>query len=85
MEGESIGENNNVGKVSDVYRGSTEPVLVLLSDLYSDDDEISVCNSRSFSYPAYTATDYFVLPTTALKKNVCYVILRRMFYSSQLF
>ena len=43
-----------------MYRGRVEPVLVLLSDLYSEDDEISVCDSRSSSYPAYTATDYLV-------------------------
>jgi len=44
----------------DVYKGSIEPVLVLLSDSYSEDDEISVCDSRYSSYPAYTFTDYFV-------------------------
>jgi len=44
-----------------VYRGSMEPVLVLLSDSYSDDDEISVSDSRYSSYSAYTDTDYFAL------------------------
>ena len=39
-----------------VYRESVEPVLVSLSNLYSDDDEISVSNSRYSSYPAYTNT-----------------------------
>ena len=56
------------GGGDDVYRGSAEPVLVLLSDLYSDDDKISVSDSRYSSYPAYTDTDYFALLTTALKK-----------------
>ena len=34
-------------------RGRAEPILVLLSDSYSD-DEISVSNSRSSSCSAYT-------------------------------
>ena len=37
----------------DVYKERAKPVLVLLSDLYSE-DEISVCDSRPSSYPAYT-------------------------------
>ena len=53
-----------------VYRESVEPVLVSLSNLYSDDDEILVSNSRYSSYPAYTNTDYFALLTTALKKCI---------------
>ena len=57
--GESIGDGDveDGGGVSGdgVYRGSTEPVLDLLSDSYSDEDRIfSVGNSRSFSCPAYT-------------------------------
>jgi len=51
-----------------VYKGRTEPALVSLSDSYSDDDSISVCDSRSSSSPAYTATGYFHLLTTALMK-----------------
>ena len=51
-----------------MYKGSVEPVLVSLSDLYSDEDSISVSDSRPSSCPAYTITDYFGLPTTALKK-----------------
>jgi len=35
-----------------VYRGKVEPVLVLLSDLYSE-EKMLVCNSRSFSCPTY--------------------------------
>ena len=38
----------------DVYNGKTEPVLVSVSDSYSEDDTISVGNSRYSSYPAYT-------------------------------
>jgi len=34
-----------------VYKESAESVLVLLSDSYSDDDKISVSNSRDSSYP----------------------------------
>jgi len=39
----------------DVYRGSVEPVLDSLSNLYSNEDRIfSVGSSRSSSYPTYT-------------------------------
>ena len=58
------------GGDDDVYKRSVEPVLVLLSDLYSDDDKISVSDSKYSSYPAYTDTDYFALLTTALKKCI---------------
>ena len=60
-----VGESGGI-----VYRGSAEPVLVLLSDSYSNDDKISVSDSRYSSYPAYTGTDYFALLTTALKKCI---------------
>ncbi len=52
----------------DVYKGRAEPVLVSLSDSYSDDEAISISNSRYSSYPVYTDTDYFYQPTTALMK-----------------
>ena len=52
----------------DVYNGKAEPVLVSVSDLYSDNDAISVSDSRYSSYPAYTDTDYFYRLTTALRK-----------------
>jgi len=42
----------------DVYKGKAEPVLVLLSDSYSNNDAISVSDSRYSYYPAYTDTDY---------------------------
>ena len=50
-----------------VYIGSAEPMLVLPSDLYSD-NKISVSDSRYSSCPAYTDTDYFTLLTTALRR-----------------
>jgi len=37
-----------------MYNRSMEPVLVLLSNLYSDNDAISVSDSRPSSCPAYT-------------------------------
>ena len=40
----------------DMYNGKAEPVLVLVSDLYSKDNSISVHDSRLSSSPAYTAT-----------------------------
>jgi len=62
-----------------VYKGRAEPVLVLLSDSYSDDDSISVCDSRPFSSSAYTTTDY------CSKESVNDFDLRRSFYSKQVF
>ena len=38
----------------DVYRGKAEPMLVSLLDLYSEDDSISVCDSRLSFCSAYT-------------------------------
>ena len=69
----------------DVYNGKTEPALVSVSDLYSNDKAISVSDSRNSSYPVYIATDYFYQLTTALKKGVNNFGLRRPFYSKQLF
>jgi len=57
----------------DVYNGKTEPALVSVSVSYSEDEAISISDSRYSSYPAYTATDYFYQPTTALRKR--YAIL----------
>ena len=56
-----------------MYNGKTEPVLVSVSDLYSDSEAILVSDSRYSSYPAYTATDYF-LPTDYCPKEM-YTIL----------
>ena len=44
----------------DMYNGRAEPVLDSVSDLYSEDEIISICDSRPSSSPAYTVTDYFV-------------------------
>ena len=38
----------------DIYNGRAEPMLVSLSDSYSEDDAISVGDSRYSSYSAYT-------------------------------
>ena len=67
-----------------MYKGRADPVLVSLSDSYSEDKEISVCDSRLSSSPTYTITDY--LSTGYCPNgNVCYFVLRRMFYSKQCF
>ena len=42
----------------DVYNGKTEPVLVSVSDSYSEDEKISIGDSRLSSSPTYTITDY---------------------------
>ena len=47
-----------MGIGDDVYRGKTEPTLVSVSDSYSEDEIISVGDSRPSSSPAYTLTDY---------------------------
>ena len=50
--GESIGGDGSGG--GDVYKGRTEPALVLVSDSYSEDEEILVGDSGSSSSPTYT-------------------------------
>ena len=67
--GELIGESDDGGGSGDMYKERAEPMLVSLSDLYSDDEAISVSDSRYSSYPAYTVTNYFYQPTTALRKG----------------
>jgi len=56
--GESMGDGDDDGDGGDggddVYNGKTEPVLVSVSDSYSENDAISVGDSRYSSYPAYT-------------------------------
>jgi len=48
-------DNGGGGEGSeDVYRGKAEPILISLSDLYSEDNSISVCDSRPSSCPIYT-------------------------------
>ena len=62
--------------------GKAEPVLVSLSISYSEDEEISVCDSGPSSSPAYTITDY--LSTGYCPKGkVNDFVLRRTFYSKQ--
>ena len=56
------------GGGENVYSGRVEPMLVSLSDSYSEDKEISVCGSRPSLSPAYTITDYFYQLATALRK-----------------
>ena len=67
----------------DVYRGKTEPALVSVSDSYSEDEIISVCDSGPSSSPTYTITNY--LSGYCPKENVNDFVLRRTFYSRQLF
>ena len=76
-ESKLIGDNDanggsGVGN-NDVYKDNAEPMLDSVSDLYSEDDSISVHNSRPSSSPAYTITDYFYRLTTVLRKR--YIIL----------
>ena len=69
-----------MGRGSDVYNGRAESVLVSLLDSYSEDEEISVCDSGPSSSPTYTITDY--LSTGYCPNgNVFYFVLRRIFYS----
>ena len=64
----------------DVYSGKTKPVLVSVLDSYSEDEEISVCDSGPSSSPTYTITNY--LSTGYCPKGKVYDFdLRRLFYS----
>ena len=53
----------------DVYKDSAEPVLDSVLDSYSEDEEISVCDSGPSSSSTYTITDYFYQLATALRKR----------------
>jgi len=66
----------------EMYNGKAEPMLVSLSDSYSEDEEISVCDSGPSSSPAYTITDY-LSTGYCLKEKVSDFVLRRTFYSKQ--
>jgi len=68
----------------DVYRGRAEPVLDSVSDLYSDDEIISVCDSGPSSSLTYTLLTTCLL-ATALRKMINDFGLRRPFYSKQVF
>ena len=61
-----------MGEGGDVYNGRAEPVLVSLSDSYSEDEETSVCDSGLSASPAYTITDYL---STGYCPKKRYVIL----------
>jgi len=68
----------------EVYSGKAEPMLVSLSDSYSENKEISVCDSGPSSSPTYTITDYLSTGYCP-KEKVFNFGLRRLFYSRQLF
>ena len=68
-----VGDDDGGGG-EEVYNGRAEPMLVSLSDLYSDGEAISVSDSRSSSYPAYTGTDYFYQLTTVLRKMYTFLV-----------
>ena len=44
----------------DVYSGNAEPVLDSVSDSYSEDEIILICDSRPSLSPAYIVTDYLI-------------------------
>ena len=53
-------DNSGGGDGSDIiYKGSTEPMLISPSDLYSN-DEILISDNKYSSCPAYTSTDYLI-------------------------
>jgi len=85
--GESIGKGDDDGGGGiggeSVYNGNTEPTLVLVSDSYSKDEEISVGDSGPSSSSTYILTNY--LSGYCPKENVNDFVLRRTFYSRQLF
>ena len=68
----------------DMYNGKAEPVLVSVSVSYSEDNSISVHDSRPSSSPTYIATDYLSTKYCP-NENVYNFVLRRMFYSKQVF
>ena len=47
------------GSDDDVYKRRAEPMLILLSDSYSKDDSIFICDSKLSSCSAYIITYYF--------------------------
>ena len=53
----------------DVYKGKAEPVLDSVSDSYSEDEIISICDSGPSSSPTYTITNYFYQLATALREG----------------
>ena len=65
-DGEDNGGGGDGGE--EVYNESVEPVLVSLSDLYSDEDRFLVGDNRPSSCPVHTVYWLLSLPTTALRK-----------------
>ena len=51
-DGDDDGSSGEGSK--DVYRGKAKPMLILLLDLYSENNSISVRDNRPSSCPAYT-------------------------------
>ena len=76
--GESMGKDDNSGG-RNVYNRTAEPMLVSLSDSYSEDNTISVGDSRYSSYPAYTVYWLLLSIDYCLKEKVNYFVLRRIF------
>ena len=76
----TVGDDGG-GGVGDeeVYTGNAEPMLDSVSDSYSEDKIISVCDSGSSSSPTYTITDYFLSTGYCPKKKVNNFVLRRTF------
>jgi len=61
-----VGDDDGSGG-DDVYRGRAKPVLDSVSDSYSNDEIISVCDSGPSSSPTYTLLTTCLL-VTALGK-----------------
>ena len=74
------GGGESIGGSDDVYKCNTEPALVSMSDSYSEDEEISVCDSGPSSSLTYTITDYLSTGYCP-KESICDFDLRRSFYS----
>ena len=55
--GDGVDSGGGVGG-DDVYTGRTEPMLVSVSDSYSEDEIISIRGSGPSSSPTCTITDY---------------------------
>ena len=76
-----VGDDDGGGDGGDdIYRGRAEPVLDSVSDSYSIDKIISVCDSGPSSSPTYTLLTTCLL-ATALRKMINDFGLRKPFYS----
>ena len=81
----NVGDDGGGVGGEEVYTGNAEPMLDSVSDSYSEGEIISLFDSGSSSSPAYTITDYFLSTGYCPKKKVHDFVLRRTFYSKQLF